>query len=145
MEDAMTALKSLAFTALAKRGHDPVLNRRAKVIARLEEQKQLLADPNFIRLTQKWTRKEGERAPYEKKQRVSPWWRLTETGAYVFVVRSGGKAIEFEKGKTAIAVPSKDKLPAVIDTLIAAVRGGELDAQLAQASREKQPPKRKAA
>jgi hypothetical protein len=141
----MTALKSLAFAALAKRGNDPIMNRRTKAITRLEEQKQLLNDPNYIRVAQKWTRKDGERTPYDKKQRVTPWWRLAENGSYFFFVRSGGKAIEFEKGKTAVAVPSKDKLPGVIDTLIAAVRGGELDTQLAQASREKQPPKRKAA
>jgi hypothetical protein len=37
------------------------------------------------------------------------------------------KPIEFKKGKAAIAVPSLDRLPSVIDTLIAAVRKGELD------------------
>jgi len=37
------------------------------------------------------------------------------------------------KGKSAIVVPSLDKLPTIIDTLIAAVRNGELDTQLAQA------------
>jgi hypothetical protein len=141
----MNALKSLAFTALAKRGHDPVLNRRTKTIARLEEQKQLLADPAFVRITPKWKKENGERVQYDKKQRVLPWWRLSENGSYVFFIRSGGKAIEFEKGKSAIVVPTKDKLPTVIDTLITAVRSGELDAQMAQASREKAPPKRKAA
>jgi hypothetical protein len=40
------------------------------------------------------------------------------------------KPIEFEKGKAAIAVPSLDKLPSVIDTLITAVRNGELDEML---------------
>jgi hypothetical protein len=44
------------------------------------------------------------------------------TGRDVHQVRA--KPIEFEKGKAGIAVPSKDKLPAVIDTLIAAVRPG---------------------
>jgi len=43
--------------------------------------------------------------------------------------------LEFDKGKAAIAVPSLDKLPPVIDALISAVRGGELDEQLAQASK----------
>ena len=42
-------------------------------------------------------------------------------------IEFGAKPIEFEKGKAGIAVPSKDKLPTVIDTLIAAVRAGELD------------------
>jgi len=59
-------------------------------------------------------------------------------GSYVFFVRSGSKAIEFEKGKNAVAVPSFDKVPLVIDILITAVRNGELDDQLAQA---KKPPR----
>jgi hypothetical protein len=42
---------------------------------------------------------------------------------------------EFEKGKNAIAVPSLDKVPMVIDILITAVRNGELDRQLAQAKK----------
>jgi hypothetical protein len=91
-------------------------------------------------------KKDGQRTPVDKQQRVSPWWRLNANGSYVFFVRSGWKPIEFEKGKTAIAVPSLDKIPAVIDTLITAVRNGELDEQLAQASKQKAPPKpRKAA
>jgi hypothetical protein len=63
----------------------------------------------------------GEKTVVEKRQRV------------VFV-RSGWKPIEFEKGKAAIAVSSLDKLPSIIDTVIAAVRNGELDEQLAQLS-----------
>jgi hypothetical protein len=76
--------------------------------------------------------------PVEKQQRVLPWWRVNADGSYVFFVRSGSKPIEFEKGKNAIAVPSFDKFPLVIDILITAVRNGELDVQLAQA---KKPPR----
>jgi hypothetical protein len=50
--------------------------------------------------------------------------------------------IEFDKGRAAIAVSSLDKLPSVIDTLIAAVRNGELDEQLAQASNQSTPKSR---
>jgi hypothetical protein len=64
-------------------------------------------------------------------------WRLNANGSYVFFVRSSWKPIECEKGKPAIAVPSLDKMPAVIDTFITAVRNGELDEQLAPA---KKPP-----
>jgi hypothetical protein len=67
----------------------------------------------------------------EKQQRVPLWWRQHPNGSYALFVRSGLKPIEFEKGKAAIAVPSLDKLPSVIDTLITAVRNGELDAHLA--------------
>jgi len=55
------------------------------------------------------------------------WWRQHPNGSYALFVRSGLKAIEFEKGKPAIAVSSLDKLPSVIDTLITAIRNGELD------------------
>ena len=70
--------------------------------------------------------------PLDRQQRVLPWWRVNTDGSYVFLVRWGGKPIEFEKGKNAIAVPSFNKIPLVIDILITAVRNGELDAQLAQ-------------
>jgi hypothetical protein len=90
MEDEMAALKSLTFTTIPTPAGNPTLDRRAKVIARLEEQKLLLKDT---------------------------------------IIPLG---------------PSLDKLPSVIDTLITAIRAGELDAQLAQSS--KQPtPKNKAA
>ena len=60
---------------------------------------------------------------------------MNADGFYVFFVRLGSKPIEFEKGKNAIAVPSLDKVPMVIDILITAVRNGELDRQLAQAKK----------
>jgi hypothetical protein len=50
-------------------------------------------------------------------------------------IKFSGKPIVFEKGKAGIAVPSKDKLPAVIDTLIAAVRATELDELFSQAAK----------
>src|SRR5438270_13179203 len=53
---------------------------------------------------------------------VLPWWRVNADGSYVLFVRSGSKAIEFEKGKDAIAVPSFERIPMVIDILITAVR-----------------------
>jgi Family of unknown function (DUF6641) len=135
MEDAMTALKSLTFTTLPKIGANPTMDRRANVVARLEEQKRLVGDSNYTRTVRTWVKKDGQRTPVEKQQRVSPWWRMNPNGSYVFFVRSGWKPIEFEKGKTAIAVPSLDKIPTVIDALITAVRNGELDEQLTPAKK----------
>ena len=79
-------------------------------------------------------KKDGQRVVVEQQQRVPLWWQQHPNGSYALFVRSGLKAIEFEKGKPAIAVPSLDKLPSVIDTLIAAVRNGELDQQFADTS-----------
>ena len=132
----MTALKSLSFTTLPTQGANPILDRRAKVIARLEEQKLILKDPNYTRTVRTWVKKDDEKVMVEKQQRVLPWWRQHPNGSYALFVRSGLKQIEFDKGKPAIAVQSLDKLPSVIDTLITAIRNGELDQQLAQVSKQ---------
>jgi len=141
----MNALKSLTFTTLPTQGANPILDRRAKVIARLEEQKLILKDPNYTRKSRTWVKKDGERVMVEKEQRVPLWWRQHPNGSYALFVRSGLKPIEFEKGKPAIAVSSVDKLPTVIDTLIAAIRNGELDQQFAEASKQSAPRKAKRA
>ena len=130
------ALKSLTFTALPKIEANPVQERRTKTIARLEEQKHLFNDPNFTRTVRTSVKGEdGVRAVVEKQQRISPWWVQVGDGSYLFTIRSGWKPIEFDKGKSAIVVLSQDRLPAIIDTLITAVRNGELDEHLAQSSK----------
>ena len=74
-----------------------------------------------------------------------PWWPMAGNGPFVFFVRASQKPIEFEKSKAGIAIASLDKLPALIDTLITAVRNGELDEQLAAAAKSAQVQKAKKA
>jgi len=64
-------------------------------------------------------------------------WRPAGNEAYALAIRLG-KFVEFSKGQTAIAVPNLEKLPSGIDTLISAVRSGELDNQIAAASTKPQ-------
>ena len=91
------ALKSLSFTILQKPSSNPVLDRRARVIARLEEQKLLLADSAYRRTVRSWSKDgAGNKALVETKQRVLPWWATQPNGSYAFFIRSGWKAIEFE-------------------------------------------------
>src|ERR1700720_4741725 len=104
----MPVLKSLSFTALPKATNDPVQHR---------------------------TKVDGQRQAITKQQAVRPWWKTDPSGQIVMSIKFGAKPIEFEKGKAGIVVPSKDKLPAVIDTLIAAVRAGELDDLFSQAAK----------
>ena|SRR6478752_4149586 len=106
------------------------------MIARLEDQKKLLADPNFVRTVKRWERKEGgEKVLVERPLRTSRWWQSDQNGGFVMTVKIGSKRLEFEKGKAAIAVGTVEKLPGVIDALIKAVRAGELDEQLKQLSK----------
>jgi len=129
-------LKSFTFVPQPKPSSDPLIIKRDRMIARLEDQKKLLADPNFVRTVKRWERKEGgEKVLLERPLRTSKWWQPDQSGGYVMTVKVGSKRIEFEKGKAAIAVGTLEKLPGVIDALIKAVRAGELDEQLGQASK----------
>lgn len=142
----MPILKSLTFTAVPARSHDPVANRRAKLAERLEEQRMLLANPSYVRVVQRWVGKGDERRQVEKQQRVRPWWRADAAGGVVMSVFYGTKPIEFERGKAGIAVASRDKLAALIDALIGAAKAGELDGLMAASGRPVGAPKaRKAA
>jgi hypothetical protein len=140
-------LKSFTFVPQPKPSSDPLIIKRERMIARLEDQKKLLAEPNFVRTVKRWERKDGgEKVLVEKPLRTSKWWQPDQSGSYVMTMKIGSKRIEFEKGKAAIAVGSLEKLPNVIDSLIKAVRAGELDEQLKQSSKFGRPiPPRKAA
>ena len=142
----MPVLKSLTFTSVPVRSHDPVAVRRAKLVSRLEEQRLLLQNPSYVRTVQRWAGKGDERRQVEKQQRVRPWWRTDSTGNLVMSVFYGAKPIEFEKGKAGIAVASRDKLPALVDALVGAAKAGELDELMARMGKPVGAPKsRKAA
>src|SRR6187455_1014788 len=73
-------------------------------------------------------------APNLTDMMIWPVGSIFHHGQIIMSVKFGAKPIEFEKGKAGIAVPSKDKLPTVINTLIEAVRAGEMDDLFANAS-----------
>jgi len=74
----------------------------------------------------------------ERQKRVKQWWRMDERGSVVLIVRLGLKALEFEKGKSGVAVGSIDRLDGVIGTIIDAIRAGELDHYLMKMSVDRQ-------
>ena len=134
----MKTLKGLTFAAAPIASKNPVLLRRSKLVAHLHQQKLLAENPAHLKTIQKWVIQEnGVKAPVEISRRVQPWWRVDESGAIFLKVRYGAKALEFEKGKTAILLKDKTKLIATIETLISAISAGELDEQLAAQSKER--------
>ena len=141
----MSSLKSLTFAAVPVTNSSPLLARRLRLIERLEEQKSLLRDPSYVRIVQRWTKRDGERVLTEKRLPVRPWWRTDEKGQIVFFIRIGWKTVEFEKGKAGVVAGSKDRLPEVIDVLIAAVRAGELDPMLEHSKDPRPLPKKNTA
>ena len=74
----MPVLKSLSYSPRSpKATNDPVHQRRVKFVARLEEQKLFLKDPNHVRTVQRWTKVDGERQATNKQQAVRPGGRPT--------------------------------------------------------------------
>ena len=149
----MSFLKSLTLTTVPKINNDPIRSRRERLVSRLQEQKELVANPSLIRTVQRTVKKDGrDRRRDPTEAAGSPWWRTDEKGQVIFFVRVGWKPIEFEKGKAGIVAELMERLPEVIDVLIGAVRAGELDPMLATAgdgrvrpSRDRQKARREAA
>jgi hypothetical protein len=142
----MKGLKGLTFGTINKGRENPVLVRRAKLVQRLEGQKTLARDPTYTLMVAKWVKTEtGGKELVQQPKRVRPWWREDVLGNVALTVRYGGRALEFEKGKTAIVVPNKDELVPTIEAVIAAVRAGELDELLDQQTKARDVPKGKRA
>lgn len=144
---ANSALKNLTFAPLPKlSAADPVVQRRNKLIIRLQQQIALANDPNYTVSRQKWVKSEsGVKELREVPKKVTPWWRTDLTGNVVLTVRYGAKPISFEKGKAAIVVGKRDKLISTIEMIIVAVEAGELDQILTEMSKTAVLTKKKAA
>lgn len=140
----MSHLKALKLTSAApvRATVDPVQRAREKMIATLAEQKQMaeakIAGHGFAP-THMVRRKnaEGQRVEVETLKRVRQGWFTDGTGIVFFAIRYAGKPIEFAKDRNAVEAGELSALPKIIDTLIEAVRGGELDAQLTAAAAER--------
>jgi hypothetical protein len=129
----MKTLKSLTFAAPNLGQQGPALSRRQKLIGHLEEQIALANDPKHLRTQYRWViQDDGTKTRIEEPRRVRKWWRSDLSGKVYLAVRYGSKAIEFEKGKSAILLSDESKLVEALETIIAATKAGELDEQLSQ-------------
>ena len=133
----MAHLKSLTFTVAPQHiTRSPKLVRRQRLIDRLEEQQKLAADPAFTVLVRRWVKDpDGIKQPVDRHRRVKPWWKADGVGNLVLVLKSGLRTIEIEKGKPGIVVGPAGRLEAVLGTVIAAAKAGELDGALEAANR----------
>jgi hypothetical protein len=128
----MSNMKSLSLiVAPTASSLSPKLRRRQNLIERLEEQQQLAKDPNFTISVRRWIKDtEGVKQLIEVQKRIKPWWRKDATGSLYMILKSGLTRLVLDKGMTAIAVGTPDKLEGVIVTLLAAAKAGELDGAL---------------
>ena len=134
-------LNTLKLTAARKtRSLPDVVKRRNKLLVKLGDQRMLAsalqegknyAPKRFRSFVDADT---GARIIKEVPVRIKPWFWTGERGETLLVVQYGSKQIELAKGKTAIEVGSAADLITVLDTVIAAVKNGELDVQIESVS-----------
>jgi hypothetical protein len=131
----MTTLRKFKFVELPS-GSNPLMNRRVKLIRKLEEQIKLAADPHYVRIETHMKGKGSERHQVRQEKKVASWVKEMPDGTLLLVLRSGG-ILEIEAGKPGIVVASRDELPEVLSDLVTAVRNGELDQALAKVIKAK--------
>ena len=106
--------------------------RREKLAAKLTEQlalvrAQLLGEEFSVKVT-KWKRDDhGVSQPVVSHRRVRPWYWRAADGQWLIAVRYGSKVLDLGGGKSAIVAGEQGALVGVIEALIAATLGGELD------------------
>ena len=134
-------LNTLKLTAARKsRALPDVVKRRNKLLQKLIEQRDLAA---ALEQGQHYTPKRlrslrdedtGARVVKEVAVRIKPWFWTGEKGECLWAINYGSRQIELQKGKTAIDVGTTDNLVTVLETVITAVKNGELDVQIEAAS-----------
>ena len=136
----MTFIAKLKLVASKReRNLSPILVRRNKLVAKIEEQLQLataqkegrLYAPKRIKTV---TNELGERVAVETTKRVKEWFWTTPANKINLSVRYGSKTLELAKGKNAIELSSGDELLATLSMLKDAVIAGELDDAITNAS-----------
>ncbi len=136
----MTVIAKLKLVASKReRNLSPILVRRNKLAAKIEEQLQLataqkegrLYAPKRIKTV---TNELGERVAVETTKRVKEWYWTTPANKINLSVRYGSKTLELSKGKNAIELTSGEELLSTLSMLKEAVIAGELDDAITNAS-----------
>jgi hypothetical protein len=84
------------------------LKRRRKLIAKIDEQILLATDSNYKPTKIKWVHNEdGTERKLEIPKRLRRWWTEHLGDTVLLTIRYGNKVIEFEQGKNAIELSSK--------------------------------------
>lgn len=147
-EREMATLSKLKLTTAQRRNADetPEQRMRARMVEHLTEQlemaKALVENRSFKAVrTVREKDAEGNTVTVQKDKRVRPMWWVTLDGKFMLEIRYANAVLTLGKDSNAIEVGGRDKLTSVIETVIEAVKAGELDAAMnaALASRKKAP------
>jgi hypothetical protein len=136
----MSVIAKLKLVASKReRNLSPIIVRRNKLAAKIEEQLQLATAQKEGRLyapkrIKNVTNAEGERVAVETTKRVKEWYWTTPANKINLCVRYGSKTLELSKGKNAIELSSGEELLSTLSMLKDTVIAGELDDAITNAS-----------
>ena len=134
----MSTLKLVAATRENK--VSPVLQRRQKLIKKLDEQI-LLATAALNGETYQSTKfknvvnAEGVKEYKQVPKRVRAWWWKNDAGKYNLVVRYGARIVELSKGKNSIELENEAAILPTLDLVKKIIEAGELDAAITAVSK----------
>ena len=129
-----TLLSSLKLVAATRDNKvSPVLQRRQKLIKKIDEQMELAkaqANGSIYSPTKFKNIVNAETGTNEYKQvpkRIRAWWWKNEAGKLNLVVRYGARIIELSKGKNSIELENEAAILPTLEVIKKAVEAGELD------------------
>ena len=138
----MTHLAKLTFKTVDRSStRDPITARRDKLVAGLKEQKLVqaatLKKEDHLVERNKWMQNElGERVLVKTHRRIHPWFFEQDGGWYV-QCRYGARVIKADGTNNAVFVNSLADVLGVLDALLKAAAGGELDTAITQVAERK--------
>ena len=131
----MSTLNTLKLVAAKpQRENNPVIQRRQKLLAKLDEQIALAAAKAagtvYTAMRSKRVKDAaGNVSVVQQPKRLKAWFWAVDGGKVCVVLRYGNKVMELAKGKTAVETNAIE-LEGVLIMLKKVVEGGELDTQI---------------
>lgn len=131
----MSTLNTLKLVAAKQqRENNPVIQRRQKLLAKLDEQIALAAAKAagtvYTAMRSKRVKDAaGNVSVVQQPKRVKAWFWAVDGGKVCVAVKYGNKVVELAKGRTAVETNAIE-LEGVLITLKKVVEGGELDMQI---------------
>lgn len=118
---------------------DPVVARREKLVAGIEEQGRVLAaalaGDEYTVKTKRWeTNDAGERTRVEREKRVRAWFFEQDGGVYV-QCRYGSRVLNINGKSNAVFVNTLQDVSSVLEAFKKAAETGELDKAVAIATK----------
>ena len=139
----MTVLAKLNFKSVTRStARDPVIARREKLVANLQEQQlvhaaALKGEDHRVERSKWMTNDQGERVLVKTHRRVRPWFFEQDRGWYV-QCRYGARVIAADGTNNAVLVKTLEDVAGVLDAFLNAAVAGELDTAITKVA-ERQP------